>query len=787
MATTNSLQSISMPLPIFNGSNYDLWGGKMKTLFRSQNLWDIVKNGYEEPENISTLEEAQRKELEVKKQKDASALYLIQQSLADTIFPRITEASTAKQAWDILQNEFLGDSKIAPEIELEAPYGAAMNGYWQSMIDFYREHFEKIGCPVTPSKDTGLHLAVHSKKEQPLKALLEIMKERELPVTEEEFLEKRNEFGNTALHEATIYGNYEAVKLLVERCPELIRKANQFGETPLFTAAGFATTAIVEFLIGSKREQCVDNNGSLLSIHKKRSKDVLSILSAAIIGQNFETALLLLDLDKSLASMKDKNQISTLQLLAEMPNAFESGCPMGIFEGLIYCCLPVPRPCEVKSKVKSTVESFRRARKEVGDLESGRGRNSGDLGSVSKRNQRGGLLNYLKIPEGCWLERIWNLKRKHVFAYTFAASLIEKDESLKSVTITEEDQNKEEEGEEEQEMCGKKIKKGEKTSEITSNAKETERAETSEITSNANGTERSVLSTLSSLTKKKEIPLFTATRRGIQEIVKLKIKLHPHAIDQRDEMNRSILDVAVMYRQKKIFDIVKEKEIQMARMRRVVDKSGNTLLHHVADMKKNSGVTKPGPALQLQEELKWFERVKEEIPPHYVPLLNKDGMTARECFENSHEMQLKQAQKWIKETAQSCSTVAALVATVVFAAAYTVPGGSDEKEFHISLPRKLVVGFSFLFFSVLTTMLSFGATILILIQTERKLTTLLLSIASFLPVLIFGILQFRLYVSFMGSTFNILNKNLKAYPSFLVPCLQWREKLGPKKKEKSST
>ena len=178
---------------------------------------------------------------------------------------------------------------------------------------------------------------------------------------------------------------------------------------------------------------------------------------------------------------------------------------------------------------------------------------------------------------------------------------------MKSVTITEEDQNKEEEGEEEQEMCGKKIKKGEKTSEITSNAKETERAETSEITSNANGTERSVLSTLSSLTKKKEIPLFTATRRGIQEIVKLKIKLHPHAIDQRDEMNRSILDVAVMYRQKKIFDIVKEKEIPMARMRRVVDKSGNTLLHHVADMKKNSGVTKPGPALQLQEELKWFE------------------------------------------------------------------------------------------------------------------------------------------------------------------------------------
>jgi hypothetical protein len=64
-------------------------------------------------------------------------------------------------------------------------------------------------------------------------------------------------------------------------------------------------------------------------------------------------------------------------------------------------------------------------------------------------------------------------------------------------------------------------------------------------------------------------------------------------------------------------------------------------------------------------------------------------------------------------------------------------------------------------------MLSFGATILILIQTERKLTTLLLSIASFLPVFIFGILQFRLYVSFMGTTLNILVKPGKLIHRFL--------------------
>jgi hypothetical protein len=58
--------------------------------------------------------------------------------------------------------------------------------------------------------------------------------------------------------------------------------------------------------------------------------------------------------------------------------------------------LPVPRHRKVKSKEKSGS----RAGKGVGDLESGLGRNSGDLGSVLKRNQRGGILKYLKVPKG---------------------------------------------------------------------------------------------------------------------------------------------------------------------------------------------------------------------------------------------------------------------------------------------------------------------------------------------------------------------------------------------------
>ena len=37
---------------------------------------------------------------------------MIQQALDDEIFPRIASAVTAKEAWDILKQEYLGDKKV---------------------------------------------------------------------------------------------------------------------------------------------------------------------------------------------------------------------------------------------------------------------------------------------------------------------------------------------------------------------------------------------------------------------------------------------------------------------------------------------------------------------------------------------------------------------------------------------------------------------------------------------------------------------------------------------------
>ncbi|GMP43926.1 hypothetical protein CsSME_00013096 [Camellia sinensis var. sinensis] len=99
-------------MPIFAGENYDYWCVMMKTLFQSQGLWNLVQNGYDEPNSTTTLTSAQEQQLEETRKKDAKALFFIQQALSDELFPRIIEAKKSKEAWDILQQEFQGDKKV---------------------------------------------------------------------------------------------------------------------------------------------------------------------------------------------------------------------------------------------------------------------------------------------------------------------------------------------------------------------------------------------------------------------------------------------------------------------------------------------------------------------------------------------------------------------------------------------------------------------------------------------------------------------------------------------------
>ena len=83
----------------------------MKVLYGSQDLWDIVENGFVDPQDQAALTQLQSNELKENCKKDKKALFFIYQAVNEAIFERISTTS-AKATWDILQSTYQGEAKV---------------------------------------------------------------------------------------------------------------------------------------------------------------------------------------------------------------------------------------------------------------------------------------------------------------------------------------------------------------------------------------------------------------------------------------------------------------------------------------------------------------------------------------------------------------------------------------------------------------------------------------------------------------------------------------------------
>lgn len=651
-------------------------------------------------------------------------------------------------------------------------YLAALEEDWDRMIRACSGIGEMyVMSPVTVSEDTPLHLAVYSKEVQPLKALLDIADKNPIPGNP---FTKKNAYGNTVLHEAVFAGNMEAVEHLLNYDPSMqLQTKNKLGETPLYRAAACGKKKIVERLF---------SEGKLLEDHRKRG-DSNPILHAAIQGQHFDTALTLLEKDPSLYEMKDSLGMTCLHVLAGMPSAFKSGQALRpiTITNLFYRCLSAAK----------------------GD---------GD----QSRSKKGWPV----------VERIQKDKHKHESALKLAQELIKKNQLKwwQSIKVNPTKVNIETPGQggrggqSERQGGGGIPGGGREGQEGAREGADTGRGGGGEVENNENVQPKIEENRIQERPPSPPNPLFIATSHGIVEIAEEILDNFPQGIELVNDEGQNILHVAVMHRRREIFRLVKKKNIIVTRMSSSVDNNGFTLLHQVAHVKHYSGGAKPGPALQLQEEIKWFKRVQKVVPPSLSEqkvkwvLSNDKLMTAIELFQEEHKGQLKLAQDWIEKTSQSCSAVAVLLATVVFAAAYTIPGGSNDRgfpiflhnrffiaftvldvtalassltsvvmflsilttpfeceKFHHSIPRKLICGFTLLFFSVMTTMLAFSCTLLLVIRLKKQWTTGLMSIAAFLPVSVFAVMQFPLYVAFMTTMKDFYKEVVKSLPWCQLP------------------
>ncbi|KAK7395276.1 hypothetical protein VNO78_15827 [Psophocarpus tetragonolobus] len=687
---------------------------------------------------------------------------------------------------------------------------AAVAKNWESLKDIFKDKkllFEKVDL----FGNTVIHAAVRANQKQLLKDLLNLL----TPHEQLQALRKPNDERNTPLHEAVLLNDPVMVDMIMERIsaakdiwtssleqandsneiPPSLEQANDSNETPPFRAAKHGKLSVLKHLhakYGPLTKQKHLKPAEFLN--KKRP-----IIHTCVLTFKFGVAIWLLkNVDKSLAKEKLANlgqereeiqEVTSLKLLSRMPMAFKSTetLKMGFTKLLLYNLLPedgyeseVEEDAEVKVQVNRPNDTEEGSQPDDGNKRTTKSKVAVILSRVNHAFwKRATGLGYIK--------QIWKQKKKHKFAERLVKLLLENEHSWKNFpplignmaieispdfpsNVTQKREHIElkdrvRKEEREKKLLRKWKQEGEKHLDKREKAQESEEKHLAKKTKGM-----------------WETPLLLAAASGIVEVVKQIVDKYPEAISYVNEDGLNILHVAITHRQSRIYEYI-ESSPAFASLKPRISKYKRTILHQAASMDYYREEALAGVAYQLQSELEWYHKVQVELPRQYLMHADENGLTAGDLLDIDHAKMHDEAKQWMKETAQSCSTVAVLIAGVVFAAAYAIPGEKAKKgspafriftimdvvalatslasvvmflsiltssfelwDFHKSLPRKLKWGFSFLFIALITTMLSFAATILLIIHMEgnKNTTTLAYSLA-FVVVSLFGLTQFPLY------------------------------------------
>ncbi|KAI3962262.1 hypothetical protein MKW92_015860 [Papaver armeniacum] len=288
--------------------------------------------------------------------------------------------------------------------------------------------------------------------------------------------------------------------------------------------------------------------------------------------------------------------------------------------------------------------------------------------------------------------------------------------------------------------------------------------------------------------------LDVATKLGAVEVVMECLKTFPglHWV-KMGKSERDMFYSAVCARQEKIFNLVYQIPGFKKKLAASVDKQGSTILHMVAWTQNSSPFVSSVycVALRLQRDLQWFKEVESLLPPAHKITRNSGQKTAQELFKEEHTSLFVEGEKWIKDTAQSCAFVSALIATVVFAAAFTNKGNPiflnensfivfavanalalfsstssllsfvalltsqyDHADFLESLPKKLMLGLLTLFISIISMMVAFCATLFIVLGPRLLWLPIFLSVIASVPIFLFLWSHILLFVTMFRRTYG---------------------------------
>ncbi|KAI5578295.1 hypothetical protein BDE02_08G019300 [Populus trichocarpa] len=741
MMTTNISPS-SIVVEVLRDDNYDDWSACMKSYVLAQDLWDFIEPaGHHEgdQEVYSKPIDHQEGDSKALRRNNAAALHAIQISCAPYILSKIRSITSAKVAWDALANlqqqhspshkeqtvetepaeddESQGSGSVSYEINgpLLALYKHAHKGDWDATKNYLHQYPNAKKAKIKPYGRTALHVAACAGHLKVVEELVKMMSEEELEI--------QDNHGNTALSSAAIVGIRKMAECLVSKNKNLVTFVNEDGRIPL-----------VEACIGSHKDMALYlYSVTPIEFLCRGNLDYGSrFLKNAIATQLLDIALDFLYRCPHFATRTDELVLKSkgLSYLSDMPETFPSEARLALWQQWIYSCIP-------KQSIATTDDNVRISMPDQSLSES-----KNIILQVSSK-LRGFAINLLAF---LGIKQIYDLKKIHMYSEKILRCMCEYISTLDY------------EGHRQADVHG---------------------------------------------------AFHNAVKNGMVEFITEVIKACPHLMISGDDNSRNLFMSSIANRQEKVFSLFYGLEAERAGIVSLVDRSGNTLLHLAAKLSPPSQLARiSGAALQMQRELQWYKEVESIMNPVLKENLNANTQTARELFTSDHKDLVVKGEQWMKEAATSCTVVGALIITIMFTVAFTVPGGNvqetgypvlkDEKSFTVfivadalslfssstsvlmflgiltsryaekdflkSLPKKLIIGLSTLFFSIATMMVTFCAALIIMLDGRLKIIIPIVLLAT-IPVTFFMLLQFPLLVEIFVSTYGpgIFNRNMKRW------------------------
>ncbi|GKB65577.1 ankyrin repeat-containing protein, partial [Tanacetum coccineum] len=762
MQASNVNVSNFVSVKLSSQGNYHLWKAQMLCLIESQMMRGIIDAKYRMPGDMT---------VNIAKKYDNLLRGWIFGTLKEEVLENVVRFESARDVWKKLESfydhvissaeglaspQLMMGTEIVTVTEIEnihnSPrnknlYEATVNGHWWKAKAILNEHKDAATEPITENGNTMLHLAVGMSQNYFVEKLLHFIQDRK-------DLEKKNSNGRTALHIAAIVGNKHAAQLLVDKRKELLEIRDYKALLPLNSAYNNMKLNTYVYLL--KATKTIQQSPNLDCYPDSYIRNAVKLLITAIFTKQYDLALTMVEIYPTLATRD--NQILMAIAITFPPDL--SPAEAFIYPSLNNFC---NKTVERSSLLFNSADILNKGGEDI-------------LWAMrhAKNMYYSWLTEFvmiLLVPIGI-LYPVYQLIRILILYVLFPFFMLY---FLLWKVLA---------------IVARPVKHIEKKKKEYKEAKHLLSVICDHIDSlKVSGTDQSCYNEA----------LLEAVRQGTYEVVDEILFRSPNTINCTNQEGHNVIQLAIINRSEKVYNLIYHIIERSEDYRTMTDSSRNNLVHLVGRLAPSHVLSRTtGAALQLQRELQWHKEVEKLMLPTELIKENIYMETPNMVFTKQHEDLVKEGEQWMKTTAESCSITAALIVTIVFAAAITVPGGSNqetgipvfekevafvifavsdaislftaatallvflsilttrfaEKDFLVSLPRRLIIGLCALFLSTAAMMVAFGA-ILYLVFGERRAWMLgPIGGLTCLPILVVVTLQFPLVLDLFQSTYS---------------------------------